>query len=102
MMFSTFFRRRIHLRISKDGTCFVAHHPEKNYPYEMTKPLPKVEEDNSLLRANNKHMITKSPNLEQLQALTYTHSRNWQEFPGREKRLKEIEYYNQKDERSGL
>lgn len=47
-------------------------------------------------------MITKSPNLEQLQALTYTPARHWRTRQGLIKRRKHVEYFNDNVDRPGL
>lgn len=89
--------------LSKDEACFVAYHPEKEHPYELTKPLPKAEvDDETILKINSKNMITKSPNLEQLQALTYTPHRYWLQFVGKQKRVKYQESFNDNEDRKGL
>lgn len=88
--------RRVHT-LSKDMTCFVAYHPEEEHKYEHTKPIPKSRtEDETILKVNSENMITKSPNLEQLQALTYTPARFWRQEPGKDKRIKYREYFNDK------
>lgn len=91
-MFSLIIRRGIHIQMSKSGSCILARHPEVSHPYEHTKPLPKVERDDHFLKQNSDNMFTKSPNLEQLQTLTYTHASYWHEYKGKEKRQKLIDY----------
>ena len=88
--------------LSKDEKCFVAYHPETEHPYEYTKPLPKKSANDSILKVDSRRMITKAPNLEQIQALTYTPNSYWHQFPGRAKREKYKDSYNDKDDRKGL
>lgn len=89
--------------LSKDETCFVAYHPRTEHPYEFTKPLPKVEKtDESILKVNAKNMITDSPNLEQVQELTYTHKSYWREDKGRKQRQNYKNYFNDNVDRKGL
>lgn len=62
-------------------------HPEKPAPYEFTRPLPaRTENDTSLLKEVPKDIYNDAPNLEQIQALTYTPRRYWIEYPGKAKR----------------
>lgn len=90
-------------RLSKDETCFLVYHPDSEHPYNQTRPLPKDEQkENSILKANSRNMITKAPNLEQLQALTRTPTRYWYEYIGRDKRDKYKEYFNDNVDRKGL
>lgn len=99
------FARQFRLLLSKDETCYVAHHPDCEHPYELTRPLPKItseKQEESILRINSKNMITKSPNLEQLQNLTYTPASYWKQYQGKAKRRKHIEYFNDNVDRSGL
>lgn len=80
--------RRTKVTLSRDGTCFVARHPETEHPYGQTLPMPKQTQRNpeSILRVDSKDMFTKSPNLEQVQALTYTPASYWRQTPGKDKR----------------
>jgi len=100
--------RRLHnepykILLSKEETCFVVHHPDNEHPYEYTRPLPECKvEQASILKVDSKNMFTKSPNLEQLQVLTYTHHSHWHKFAGREKRRKYKEYFDDKVDRPGL
>ena len=89
--------------LSQDESCFVAHHPAEEHPYEATKPLPQTRStDESILKVNSRDMITKAPNLEQLQALTRTHRSYWRQTEGLNKRKKMIDYYNDTVDRPGL
>lgn len=92
--------RRIYL--SKDETYFFAYHPDRSHSYQDTKPLPKVARDESILKETSRDMITKSPNLEQVQSLTYTHARYWRQTPGLDRRERFREHENDNVDRSGL
>lgn len=84
-----------HILLSKNETCFVAYHPDIEHPYQQTKPMPEVKETvESILKVDSHNLITKWPNLEQLQAMTYTPSRYWHEYHGRDKRKKYKEYFD--------
>lgn len=102
------FRRCVHQQprtvLSKDEKHFLAYHPEESHPYEMTRPIPKdaVNEAESILRVDSRKMFVQSPNLEQLQNLTYTHRRYWRAFIGKEKRMRYQDWFNDKKTRSGL
>lgn len=89
--------------LSKDESCFLAVHPDIEHEYKYTKPLPKAEvTKGTLLKVDSRNMITKSPNLEQIQTLTFTPARYWMQFPGREKRKKHKEFFDDKEDRKGL
>lgn len=90
------------LRASKDSTCILAIHPERVPEYQHTKALPVREEKHSYLVTDSRNMITKSPNLEQLQALTYTHQRYWHQYPGLEKKKKYRAAFDDNVDRPGV
>lgn len=92
------------IRLSSDETCIYVEHPDVEHEYRYTKPMPGDTKDNaeSILRVDSRHMITKSPNLEQLQTLTYTPYRYWKQYPGREKRQRYRNYFNDNVDRPGL
>lgn len=75
----------------------IAIHPDRSFTYEFTKPLPiqSIEEETPL-RELKQDIITESPNLEQLQALTYTPRRYWMEHRGQQKRQVYKSYFDQK------
>lgn len=84
-------------------TCFLVHHPTVAHDYKYTRPLPiETKTTESILSVDSRHMITKSPNLEQLQALTYTHYRHWKQYPGRALRNRFKNYFNDNVDRPGL
>lgn len=88
--------------LSKDESCFVSYHPDTEHEYQYTKPLPKVEVGESLLKVDSKNMIVKSPNLEQLQTLTFTHARHWRSEASTQRRRKYKERFNDNVDRFGL
>lgn len=91
--------------ISKNEDYFIVNHPEVEHPYSYTRPLPKendVSNEETILRENAKNMFTKSPNLEQLQSLTYTPARYWHQYPGKVKRLKYKACQDDNVDRQGL
>lgn len=104
--------RRLHNKVapsnrivlSQDEKCFIAYHPRSDHPYEFTRPLPKQEKhrDESLLKVSSRNMITKAPNLEQVQDLTYTHKSYWREDRGPKLRKKYKDYFNDNVDRKGL
>lgn len=89
--------------LSKDEKCFVSYHPTQDHPYECTRPMPAVEvKDESYLKVNSRNMITKAPNLEQVQCLTYTPKSYWRQDRGKQKRDFYRKYFDEKDVRKGL
>ena len=89
--------------LSKDEKCFVAYHPTEEHPYEATKPLPAIKtKQESHLRVDSLNMITKAPNLEQVQNLTYTPKSYWRQDKGKQKRDNYKAYFDEKDVRKGL
>lgn len=97
------FVRSYKISTNKDETCFIIHHPDVEHPYEMTKPLPKMKPvEQSYLKVDSKDMFVKSPNLEQLQAITFTPARYWHQYPGKVKRRKYQDYFNDNVDRRGL
>lgn len=81
---------------------FVAHHPDIEFPYSKTKPLPERKLEETMFKENSKNMFTKSPNLEQLQALTYTPASYWKSYPGKEKRAAYKACQDDNVDRTGL
>lgn len=74
----------------------VCWHPEQDFPYEFTKPLPEVPKDNSPLKVGDKEVAQifrqMKPEfvIEKLAALTYTTKHRW--YPrSRDKRAKKTE-----------
>jgi hypothetical protein len=89
--------------ISKDEKCFVSFHPDIDFDYENTRPMPKLENENSsALKVDSTNMITKAPNLEQIQQLTFTPKSYWRQDQGRMKREKYKKYFDESDIRRGL
>lgn len=65
------------------------YHPQQGIPYELTKPLPARQEPvETILRDLPKSIHDEGPNLEQLQALTYTPALYWEQRPGKTLRKK--------------
>uniref|UniRef100_A0A6G1SET7 39S ribosomal protein L42, mitochondrial n=1 Tax=Aceria tosichella TaxID=561515 RepID=A0A6G1SET7_9ACAR len=96
-------QKRAQIFLSKDEKCFVSYHPTQDHPYECTRPLPKVEaKDESYLRVDSLNMITKAPNLEQVQNLTYTPKSYWRQDEGKAKRERYRKCFDEKDVRKGL
>lgn len=71
--------------LTDDASVIVCYHPENQFPYEFSKPLPvnKVM-DNSVLRVQNKkyvHEVFSKPNTElvkqELMKMTYTSKHRW-------------------------
>lgn len=106
-MFRYVVRRCVHQQskiiLSRDEKCFLAYHPEEEHPYEMTRPVPIREQGiESPLKVDSRNMFTQSPNLEQLQQLTYTPKGYWKEFRGKAKRKAYKDYFDDKEFRKGL
>ncbi|XP_067141457.1 large ribosomal subunit protein mL42 [Centruroides vittatus] len=79
--------------MTDNGNTIVCWHPEKHHPYEHTLPLPEIEpelkEGDSLLkiqyRLEDHHRYRpEGPNMEELQALTFTTKHRW--YPKPEKK----------------
>uniref|UniRef100_A0A6M2DE24 Large ribosomal subunit protein mL42 n=1 Tax=Xenopsylla cheopis TaxID=163159 RepID=A0A6M2DE24_XENCH len=86
------FRSVDKIGVTDDQTTFVAWHPKKDFPYECSRPLPEVNEDNG---SYLKNLVTKnafkSPHPEiarqELMRITHTSKHVW--FPrARDKRAK--------------
>lgn len=89
---------RTKVTLSKDGSCFIARHAKIDHPYKQTLPFPEqTNVDESVLRVDAENMITKAPNLEQVQALTYTPEKYWRQTQGLDKRIKYMESFNDED-----
>lgn len=80
---------------TKDNSTFVAYHPNREFPYELTRPLPPPTRPSSSLikdeaiQAANKAFTSKHPELvrEELRKVTFTTKHIW--FPrGRDKKAK--------------
>lgn len=101
-------RRHFHSKpkiyINNDETCFVAYHPEQRHDYKYTRPLPIKSDINeeSPLKVTSRHMFTDAPNLEQLQALTYTPATYWRVFHGKAKRMRYKAAFDDKVDRKGV
>jgi len=65
-------------------------------------PKPEKVDTDSPLKVDSKNMITESPNLEQLQQLTYTSRHYWKRYPGKEKREAYQNWFNDNEYRKGL
>jgi large subunit ribosomal protein L42 len=71
--------------VTDDASTIVCYHPERQFPYECTKPLPKKKVlDNSVLRVQNKefiHEVFSKPNSElvqqELMKMTFTTKHRW-------------------------
>lgn len=75
----------------------IGYHPETPVAYEYTKPMPaRVEKDTSLLKEVPHDIFNEGPNLEQIQALTYTPRRYWIEYHGKDLRNAYKNSFNQK------
>ncbi|KAK9502961.1 hypothetical protein O3M35_011637 [Rhynocoris fuscipes] len=81
--------------ITNDGSTIVCWHPEKEFPYEFTKPLPVITNDkvSSVLKTSEKDAYKvfkkQSPESvrEELMKMTYTTKHRW--FPrSRDKKAK--------------
>lgn len=98
-------RCAIRLLINDEETCFIAHHSEQGFDYKYTRPLPERTSSTSQvtpLKVNSRHMFTDAPNLEQLQALTYTHASYWNIYPGKAKRMRYKAAFDDKVDRKGV
>uniref|UniRef100_A0A0A9XKY5 Large ribosomal subunit protein mL42 n=1 Tax=Lygus hesperus TaxID=30085 RepID=A0A0A9XKY5_LYGHE len=81
--------------LTKDGSTFVAWHPEKPVPYECTKPMPTVApQPPQILRMNDcSEVMKKKKELEivkELAAITYTTKHRWFPRGNRFKRMKKV------------
>lgn len=85
------------------GRMVIAHHPEKALPYEFTKPLPqKTIENKTILKKVHQDIFNEGPNLEQLQALTYTHHTYWNQNNTLKLRKEYRDFFNDTEDRKGL
>lgn len=81
--------------VSSNGRTIAAWHPDVDFPYENTKPIPKVSDVQSSLFIKEEMMKStmgafkgQKPEVEKLMALTYTTKHRW--FPrSRDKRAKD-------------
>lgn len=71
--------------VTDDSSTIVCYHPETQFPYECSKPLPKDKVlDNSVLRVQNKenlYEVFSKPNnqivQQELMKITYTTKHRW-------------------------
>jgi len=71
--------------VTDDASTIVCYHPDTDFPYEYTKPLPEDKvSDNSVLRVQNKdyvHEVFSRPNSDlvqqELMKMTYTTKHRW-------------------------
>jgi large subunit ribosomal protein L42 len=82
----TFEESPIQISVSNDGKTIVCWHPEQSFPYEHTKPLPKLETkyktEDSVLKIQHREETDKVLHLkdytvEELMQMTYTTRKNW-------------------------
>ncbi|CAN7988384.1 unnamed protein product, partial [Ixodes hexagonus] len=81
------FSRSHKIVLTDDGSTIVCWHPEEEFPYEHTKPLPKIdpvlnEGDSALklqVRLDNikRHYRNERLEIEALTKLTYTTKHRW-------------------------
>lgn len=84
------------IALTDDAKTFVAWHPQKEFPYEFTRPIPVIEERNRSTVIKEEALSTamsafksKKPEIarEELQRLTFTTKHRW--FPrARDKKAK--------------
>lgn len=82
--------------LNKNCTTFVAWHPEKDFPYECTKPITPqvVEESNTILKTVMSPELKqifkqKNPEVARQELMTITHTTKHRWFPrARDKRAK--------------
>jgi len=81
--------------LADGGKTVVCWHPEQEFPYECSKPLPvldsKLQEGDSVLKIQYRldHLnrnYPKGPDLQQLMKLTYTNKHRW--YPNNNKRYR--------------
>lgn len=85
--------------LSNDCTTFVAWHPQIDFPYECTQPIPSnvAEESNTVLKtvmsSELKQMFkTKTPDVARQELMNITHTTQHRWFPrARDKRAKKTE-----------
>ncbi|XP_053203282.1 39S ribosomal protein L42, mitochondrial-like [Panonychus citri] len=82
----SFSQSEIQISLTDDGQTIVMLHPEQSFPYEHTKPLPKVEtklkEEDSVLKLElredtNDLMFKKDLTAEELIRITHQSRRFW-------------------------
>uniref|UniRef100_A0A023GA26 Large ribosomal subunit protein mL42 n=1 Tax=Amblyomma triste TaxID=251400 RepID=A0A023GA26_AMBTT len=83
--------------VTDDGSTIVMWHPEEEFPYEHTKPLPnirpKLNEANSALKLQHRlenielHFRNERLEIEELQKMTYTTKHRW--YPNNNKKYKD-------------
>lgn len=84
------------IAITNDGKTFVAWHPQQEFPYEFSRPIPKFEERNrstvikeSSITTAMEAFKTKNPEIarQELSKITFTTKHRW--FPrSRDKKAK--------------
>ncbi|XP_074600764.1 mitochondrial ribosomal protein L42 [Brevipalpus obovatus] len=99
---STFNSSPVQISFTDDGQTIVCYHPEPSFPYEHSKPLPKVEskfvENESVLRVDlhkrtEDVMFNQDYSMNELIRLTHVSEMQWKWLPNYTRKRQQKEEY---------